>query len=261
MIYYSKNSLLLLLFALINISVCSSSYVSSDSYLNTTMLLQMRGPDPLEIANVVIDATGTIVETVNNLLESFITGGFVNPLNIIGSVFKLFSLIFNLFQPDPFEEINKKLDQILNKLDDISKNIETLIANVNCVNFQQDSRNNIRSKLQRLLDLLRSHFKYNNSVTKQSVLDVCSNPTEGVDKIYSSFKDLEKEALNYMKFCGQYTSVSIAAWSKSVLEMSTLFVFVVAGCEHVYEYKTDFNLNKFSYDVKKMIEYYTYKGI
>ena len=46
-----------------------------------------------------------------------------------------------------------------------------------------------------------------------------------------------------MQNCGHYTSDAIEKWSKSVEYMAALFVFVVAGCEQVYDYKTDFNLN------------------
>ena len=37
--------------------------------------------------------------------------------------------------------------------------------------------------------------------------------------------------------------------------MSQLFVFSLANCEHIAEYKTDFNLDKFS---KELVKYYSY---
>ena len=71
-----------------------------------------RNFDPVETTDLVLETTGEVVSIVTSLLESAIS-----PLELIGSLMKIISLFMNFFnpQPDPFDIINKKLDEILKK--------------------------------------------------------------------------------------------------------------------------------------------------
>jgi hypothetical protein len=70
-------------------------------------------------------------------------------------------------------------------------------------------------------------------------------------------KNLEQEAI-YAISCARYESDKLDFSSKSVIKMSQLFVFSLAHCEHIAEYKTDFNLDKFAYEIKELVKYYSY---
>lgn len=160
-----------------------------------------------------LETTGEVVCIVTSPLESAI-----NPLELIGSVMKILSLFMNFFnpKPDPFDIINKKLNEILKKVDTIYEDVKNLIEIVPCEEIKSDYRNRIR-------ELFR-------------------DPTEGL-----AMKNLEQEAIIYAKSCARYESDKLDFWSKSVIKMSQLFVFSLAHCEHIAEYKTDFNLDKFTY--------------
>lgn len=226
----------IILFILLNSLICSCQNINS----NIT----------LENQKGIVEVAGALVNVVSAVVSK-------DPFDIIGSVFGIFSL----FSTDPFDEIIRKLDEILRKLDEISSQLNNLVTTVICTSLEQDNRNNIRVKLNNLKDLLITYFKSTDKPNiKGRILQACSDPSDGINKIYSFIKDADNEAIRYMQNCGHYTSDAIEKWSKSVEYMAALFVFVVAGCEQVYDYKTDFNLNRFADEIKNSVAYYNYQG-
>jgi len=246
---YYYNLTLFSILLLLKISIFSCSAVSK-SNLNDTLI------DAISSRISIVDAAGMLVQ-VSSQID---TQG--SPLEFAGSFFNIISLIFGFGQSNPLAEINKKLDEILNHLESISKSIESVISSIGCVNLQNDLRNNIRNKLNGLISLLRVYYKNpSNQQYKNDIINKCRDQTQGVEKIYSDFKIfLEEDTANFMKSCGYYENDAVNSWAQSVLGIAKMFIFVLASCEQINEYKSSFVIYKFSYEIEKFVQYYTYKG-
>ena len=102
-------------------------------------------------------------------------------------------------QPDPFDIINKKLDEILKKEDTIYGDVKNLIEIVPCEEIKSDYRNQIRVKLFNCQSVIKTHYKSSDKESaKYGVFELFRDPTESFAKIYSDMKNLEQEALIYM---------------------------------------------------------------
>jgi len=228
--------------ALFSIESCSAKQVENFDYTIENF------NSSLERGNV-FDSLGQIV----SVATSFSTG------DVIGGILGSLSFITSLFGPDPFDEINRKLDEIINKLDIISQELKSLASLIPCTAYFQDYRNNIRVKLQNIVDALKYYFKSNNQNYRDNIKAICRDPYTGVNYIYSAIKDLENEYINQMRECGKYTSDSISGWARTMDRIGAMFLFAIKGCEKAFDHQV-FDSNRFANEMRDLINYYTYKG-
>jgi len=228
--------------ALFSIESCSAKQVETFDYTIENF------NSSLERGNV-FDSLGQIF----SVATSFYTG------DIIGGISGSLSFIGGLFGPDPFDEINRKLDEIINKLNSISLELKSLAVLIPCTSYFQDYRNNIRVKLQNIVDALIFYFKSNDQNYRDNVKEICRNPYTGINYIYSAIKDLENDYISQMRICGKYTSDSISGWARTMDRIGAMFLFAVKGCEKAFGHQV-FDSDKFANDMKGLINYYTYRG-
>ncbi len=104
--------------ALFSIESCSAKQVETFDYTIENF------NSSLERGNV-FDSLGQIF----SVATSFYTG------DIIGGISGSLSFIGGLFGPDPFDEINRKLDEIINKLNSISQELKSLAVLIPCTSY------------------------------------------------------------------------------------------------------------------------------
>ena len=81
----------------------------------------------------------------------------------------------------------------------------------------------------------------------EDIKQTCLDPTEGIGKIFHSFRIyLEKnEVLKVLKDCCHYESSCVNDWYKKVRDFSLLIVYVISGCETATQTVSNFNKDLF----------------
>jgi BMFP domain-containing protein YqiC len=170
------------------------------------------------------------------------------------------SILGEVFKPDSSEQVKKQLQEIFNKLDSISRELNDIKLQIPCTASIQDFRNNVRINIQNLVDGVRTYFLTNDPVDRENLKIVCKDPSRGINYIYSAIKDLEYEHLKTIRDCARYHKNSIDGWAKTMMNLAAMFVFAHLGCEKAFEYKTTFDINRFESQIKSNVVYYVRKG-
>ncbi len=167
------------------------------------------------------------------------------------------------FPSQAFEEINAKLDVIIDKLNSISNDLTNIINAIPCEALKQDFRNEIQTPLESIYFALRSYFRNLQSSNKQ-VLSAIRSQCHSKDfgKIHAQLRAFVNDrSLTYVRSCGLYKSSNIKQWVASIENMASLFVFVIKGCEEVNDdYNSFFDFNLFKDEIIKSLDYFkTYR--
>lgn len=176
-------------------------------------------------------------------------------MNGIGFGHTLFSIGKDFEKPfgnDHFKILSQDLEnfrELLLKLNEEQK-----------CSFIDFSHDNNWKLINHLFDELRNYAENTNkNVSEKAMKRTCY---ESLDNIYKEIKNSLKHEtiIKYISKCGLYRSKSASIWSEEIEKMSFYLSFLLIGCEQIYEYKTEFKLNKFLDDTNKLIKYYNEKG-
>ncbi len=175
--------------------------------------------------------------------------------SIVASSSNIAGLVSSIFgrQGDTTCALNKKLDEILNKLGDIQSTLREISSDVKC----EPIKRNLLIINQKIHTLTAIRNKKNEEFIS-ALKGLCSDPTEGINKIYSNFEIFYFEPQSvgdYIKNCASYdarrTSL-MGALAKSYAGISAL----ITSCEKAYGIQ-QFDIEVFKNDMKKFTDYYT----
>lgn len=153
-------------------------------------------------------------------------------------------------------DLDRKLDQILEKLEEISAQLKDSIE---CAHITHNHYRSVNDKINHLIRMFKEFLRTPHRRSAQaSINEVCMDPTEGVAKIYSEFQSLlsEEDVGALFRSCFRYESPSAINWSKKVTQMANLFIIVLKGCEEASQRKTDFDFSDFIQVFDARIQYY-----
>ncbi len=219
-----NKSILLIIFATVNISLCLANSSSSSS------------PKFFPFISEIVDAFGKLVIQSNGLPGSL----------------------------NPSENINDILNDILPQLNTMSQDLTNLIQQLNeCQQLKDKIDTDLKQPLDNIFNSLKSYFirdnSNNNNLDLNTIQTRCKTNTD-LNKIYKSIQLLmNQDAIDFVSSCdanNRYTKVIINKWNNLVKYVSLLFVFAFKGCEKVTNFKTGFDLDKFSNELSGSIEYY-----
>lgn len=198
-------------------------------------------------------AISIVSQSVFSIIESISKGGSILGLgsNIIG----LLQSVFGFNSPTTCE-LDQKLDLILWKLDEISKEIKNTVE---CSNIKQDYRNDILKKSIHLISLFSQHQKTPfKEESKKNIIETCLDKTEGISKIMSSFNIILQDdfVIDEFKNCYEYKKNEIDKWAQKIRRFTLVFVSLVLWCEDAYGYETDFDPYTFIQDTEKKVNFH-----
>ena len=154
-----------------------------------------------------------------------------------------------------------KEQMIMDQLQSMSVELKTILKSSACktldIHYIELQSINIDKILDLLLNYAKNNANYDKFIFENNLKKHCTDTNTGIYSIYTHFKDfLENRVLSYFSTCYKYKSDDVKRWSETVEKISDLIAVLVVGCEQVFEYKTNFNLNFFFNQVKAAIEYY-----
>ncbi|RNA33271.1 hypothetical protein BpHYR1_014933 [Brachionus plicatilis] len=198
-------------------------------------------------------AISIVSQSVLSIVESISKGG--NLLGLGSNFVGLLSSVYGFNSPTTCE-LNQKLNLILWKLDEITKEIKNTVE---CSNIKQDFRNNILKKSTHLISLFIQHHKTPfKEESKKNIIETCLDKTEGISKLLSSFNIILQDDLviDEFKSCYEYKKNGIDKWAQNIRKFTLVFVSLVRGCEDAYGYETDFDPDAFIQDIEKRINFH-----
>lgn len=158
-------------------------------------------------------------------------------------------------------QLDAKLDQIIQRLNEISFQLEDISLMIQCQQIKSDYEK-VTLKLNNMMNLI---YEYANNPSNQSkfylrtaLRTICIDSSEGLNNVLNSMFYLlnEGQIINNFKTCGQYKSNYIDQRAIQFQQMTFMFIFLVKGCEEAFEFESEFNKTDFINVVKDKIEYH-----
>ena len=198
---------------------------------------------------------------LKNIAITF-TKGWAGAANLLAAGSNLSGLISSVFGHAGATtcDLMKKLDEILNKLGELKNDLFKLKEAVEC-NELKRILNTINEKFHTLLLLRDKRDKMGLDGYKSSLKAVCSDPTEGINKIYSSFHFFyftPQTVGDYIKNCAGYDSKRTVALFQYLSATHAKLLTFTTLCEEAYGIKknTGFDYGQSGEDMIRMLEYY-----
>ncbi|CAF3513673.1 unnamed protein product [Rotaria socialis] len=182
--------------------------------------------------------------------------------DVFGGASKLASLTGSIvgFQSPTTCDLDAKLDQILQKLHEIARDVQSLGPLVECTQIK-NKYDSLLAKIQAILHLL-NHFRETieaKNETRIKIISRCNDHTEGIHQIYTMLLILLEnyEVVNFLKNCARYESEKVNIWSDKVMKLASLITLLIKICEEANNYVTEFDPPRFEKEVIELIQYYS----
>ncbi len=180
---------------------------------------------------------------------------YLDPKLALAAAQALPDLVSSIFgrQGDTTCALNKKLDQILEKLGSIESSINELKSEVLCQPIMKDI-DVINQKIYTLLGIRDKK----NEIFVSALQELCSDPTEGINKIYSNYEQLyfnPKKVGDYIKHCSNDYDVRRKHLMNILFNTHLKILTLITSCEEAYGIQ-EFDTKVFNDDMAKFLEYY-----
>ena len=184
-------------------------------------------------------------KNLGKLLDA--AGGLIDRISIIQSILGL--------GEDPNEKLEMLINQVLDKLDDISNKLDIISSQVKCEGTKTpyvENRFRIKNMQKQFIQYELSDF----SGKKKKMSSLCNSNSDGIEKIRNDFQTFIEEHLERIYIeCARYKFEGIVYWSKMIMIQMVEISTLIKGCTELIDTRVDFNYQQFSSDVRKQLEY------
>jgi hypothetical protein len=158
-------------------------------------------------------------------------------------------------------KIEALLKEILEKLDKISLQLDSLERVIKCIPLKTEFRS-IESKVHLLSKLLKDADSDPSMLEsrRKNIITICTDPSEGITKMLSMFEFFlrEKDFMQLVSNCAVYKSKEIKHWAGLMVNMINGLTLLAKGCSEALRISAPFDAQKLYNDLSNVFLYYDY---